>query len=356
MEIKDCREADAKEWDELVSGADNNTIFHTWDWLKVVRKHWKGRFHAVMGVDNGEPIALLPIFEQKRMGFKLLFSPGPRTATPYLGPLLRRDSKISQSEREKMHLDFQSSFQEYLTGEIRPDYIFLLTPPGLADVRPWQWGGYSASPLYEYVLDPKLPEEELWNNLKRNLRNEIKQTIKAGVEVRIGGRKDYLGLVKDTKRRYIAQGIKEETSDALLTDLFDALHPKNMRILVAEHKGERVAGIVELLFQDTVISWIGGVRSEAKGIFPNALVHWESIRMANKSGKNSYVEIGANTRHLCKFKRQFNHAPLQYFALRDYPNPLLRVVERGYMRVYKPIRSYLATIPTAPNLEDKDDG
>jgi hypothetical protein len=357
VELKVFDESNARTWDDAVAKAEHGTIFHSWKWISAIQGHGCGKLHALVGVgEDGSPAAIVPLFLQKRIGLCLVFSPPPKSATPYLGPIIMGYSSMEQSRREAVLLEFQKLVQEYVRGEMRADYVFMLTPPGFPDIRQWQWSGYTASPLYEYTLDLKLGPDRLWENLKRNIRNEIKHTLKAGVRVRIGGREDYIGLVDDTKKRYMDQGIRETTSDMLMMELFERFYPDNMRILVAEHNGERVAGIVELIYRGSVLSWIGGVKSNTRGIFPNAFVHWESIRMAAESGADNYVEIGANTRHLCKFKRQFNHAPLQYFNLRSYPNPLLRAVEKGYVFVLKPLQSAWVKKPMADDDEEKDDG
>ena len=111
-----------------------------------------------------------------------------------------------------------------------------------------------------------------------------------------------------------------------------------MRILVAETEGIRVGGMVEFLFKDKVISWIGGVKSEGK-INANTQVQWEGIKKACMDGAKEYIEIGANTQKIVKFKRQFNPQPHLFFNLRKYPNILLKAVESGYLNVIKPLKT-----------------
>jgi predicted N-acyltransferase len=338
LEIKTAGSSDADEWDKLVEESSHATIFHTWKWLNTMQKHGGGRLYAVTGMKGNEAVASIPLFVQKKYGMKLVFSPPPQKAAPYLGPLFKGYEELKQSRRERLYLDFQEVLEKYMADEIRPDYVFVSTPPGLIDIRPWQWSGYDAKPFYEYVFDLTVGVDTLWSNLKKNLRKEVKRTQEAGVTVREGGREDFIGVLDDVKSRYVEQGVKDVTREAYLKELFEIFHPDNMLVLVAEYKGERVGGTIELLFKDRVIAWVGGVKSDIPGIFPNALVHWEGLRMAAESGAETYMEMGANTRQLCIHKRRFNPKPLSYFNLRRYPNPLLKVVEAGYVGVLKRLR------------------
>ena len=326
---------DSSEWDSLVDESDFSSIFHKWSWLKTMEKHGAGKLHT-FATNNSN--AIMPFFIQKKAGLKMLFSPPPQMATPYLGPAFRGYCNLKQSRKERLYLNFHSAYEKYLRQEVKPDYLFISTVPGLKDIRPWQWTDYSTKPLYDYRYDLSIGVDELWNNLKRELRGQIKKAYEAGVEIRVGGKKDFAGLIQDLKKRYVEQGINEQTKESYLKDIFKEMHQKNLHVLVAEKDGERVGGMVELLFKDKVVSWIGGVKSIEK-INVNALVQWEGIKKACVSGAKEYIEIGANTKKLVKFKRKFNPEPHLFFNLRKYPNPLLKAVESGYLNIIKPLKT-----------------
>jgi len=328
-----------QEWDTILEGADYATIFHRWKWLKALENHGGGVLNALVFMKGESPAALLPVFMKKRAGLKLMFSPPPQSATPYLGPAFNDYLGLKQNRRESLIIEFQEALEAHLKEDIRPDYEFVSTAPELLDIRPWLWAGYEAKPLYNYVFDLTLGVDALWSGLKKDLRSEIMRAQKAKITVREGDKKDYLGLISDTKDRYDAQGISEQTSVALLTELFDSFYPQNLRVLIAEHDGERVGGMVDLMQGDTALSWIGGVKSDVAGASPNVLIQWEGISRAAEAGYKRYIELGANTRRLCSFKRQFNPDVHQYFNLRRYPNRILRAVESGYLNLLKPLRN-----------------
>jgi len=332
-----------QEWDSLLEGADYATIFHKWEWLKALEAHGGGSLHALMFMKGDSPAALIPIFMKKRAGLKLVFSPPSQSATPYLGPVFKGYLELKQNRRESLIMEFQEAFEAYLREDIRPDYEFVSTTPEFLDIRPWLWAGYEAKPLYNYVFDLTLGVDALWSGLKRELRNEITRAQKANITVREGDRKDYLTLISEIKDRYDAQGISEPTSIALLTEFFDSFYLSNLRVLIAEHEGQRVGGMVDLIHGGTTLSWIGGVKSDVSGASPNALLQWEGISRAAQTGQKRYIEMGANTRRLCSFKRQFNPYTQQYFNLRRYPNMMLRAVESGYLNLFKPLRNKISS-------------
>ncbi len=338
MEIQVYKGEDGDIWNELCLKADNSTAFHNWAWLKTIEKHGGGKLHAI-GFEKGEKTtSMIPFFIQKKAGLKLLFSPPGHTAVPYLGPAYVGYGDLKQSRKERLIMDFQSALEKHIKEEIRPDYVFVSTTPGFLDIRPWQWAGYTSAPHYDYSFDLTVGEDSLWNGLKKDLRSSILKAKNEGITIRKGDKKDFKAMIADLKARYIEQGIREHTSEKYLMDVFKSLYPDNMRVLVAEKDGERVGGMAETLHKETITSWIGGVRS-TQTANANSLVQWEAIRSACAAGAKEYIELGANTKRIVNFKRKFNPTPQLYFNLRRYPNPLLKVVEKGYVEVIKPIRA-----------------
>jgi hypothetical protein len=337
MEIKIFNSSDLTEWNRLISEFDYSTIFHTSGWLNAIEKGGGGRLILMAGVEEGQPVAMCPMFLKKKIGMNMLFSPPPQMATPYLGPIFKGYSLLKQSNRESMYLDFIELLDKYITEELKPDYELIFTPPGLMDIRPFQWKGYSTSPLYDYIHDLSLGTEYLWNNLGKNIRGEIKQAKDSGVVVREGGKKEFEELIADIRKRYGEQGLTVTTSDSFLMEIFNALYPNYIRVLIGEYQGERVGGIVDLIHQDTVLSWIGGVRSSFEGVSPNSLVQWESLRIASETGSKRYIEMGANTRHLCAYKRQFNPGVYPYFQARRVSSIVMPLIEFVYKQGLKPL-------------------
>jgi lipid II:glycine glycyltransferase (peptidoglycan interpeptide bridge formation enzyme) len=325
-------------WDELILDSDYSSVFHKWSWLQNISEKTDYDFIPLVASKGDEIKALMPVFLGRRSIFKLLFSPPPHTATPYLGPVFIGYENLRQSRRERLQLDFMDCLQKYIKKKLKPDYEFITTTPGLLDIRAWQWNGYSAQIQYDYIFDLTVGVEVLYNGIKRKYRNEIEKAKKAGIEVRRGKRKEYASLMESGRGRYGEQGIIVQETHDYLSSVYDRMYPENLDVVVAELDGEIVGGMVELKHDQTVMSWIGGVKPDIKGLNPNTLVHWICLKEAAESGMKWFVELGANTRHLCRFKRRFNPIPIQYFNLRRYPNPSLYFVEAGYLNVIKPLR------------------
>lgn len=330
-----------QEWDKFIGNMDYSTFFHRHGLLSLAEKHGGGKLHALIFKKGDSVKAAFPIFMKKKTGLKLLFSPPPNMGIPFLGPVFHGYAGLRQSRRESLYLKVMDAFEEYVK-ELNPDYRFISTAPGLTDIRPFQWNGYDAKTNYLYSLATSMGEEKLFQGLNRKTRQKAKKAKKAGITVREGDAEDYEGIMDDVYDRYRQQGLKEQTSRKYLSDIYDLFCDSKIKILVAEKDGVRVGGTIQILHDDTTMDWVGGARTQDNKTSPNILVQWEAIKRTSESGFKKHVELGANTRHLCQFKRKFNYRYQPYFHLRKYDNPLLKIFESGYVNMIKPLKAGLS--------------
>jgi len=317
IELRIGTDADQKIWDNAILSSQHGTIFHTWKFLKIVEKHSKMKLIPIMGVEKDEVFSIFPIFFHKKKFLKLIFSPPPQMAIPYLGPVIQKYTSLPQYELEPQYMEFQKQVDLYIENEIDPDYISITTPPGLTDLRPFIWNGYTSTPFYNYVIDLHHDEEYLWNQIKNKARQDITRTQRRGVYVEFGGLDEINLIFEDTQRRYGEQGLVQNVPKEYITDIYNSF-PDNIKLFIARQEKNYISGHIDLLFNKKVSSWIGSAKPNIPGIAPNDLLHWEAEKYALKNGYASYEIIGANTPRLSSNKIKYGPRPELYFILKKY--------------------------------------
>ena len=182
MRLEVFDQARSQVWNMIISQSRNGTLFHTWEWLKIVEKHCESRLIPLVffDADDDKPFGAIPLFFMKKMGLKLVFSPPPISSIT-LGPALL-DKEYKQHKFELAYMEFQMQIENYIK-QLRANYTSIITSPGLLDVRPFSWARYTVRPSYTYKIDLSQGEKVLWSHLSSSLRPEINQTRKKGVQI-----------------------------------------------------------------------------------------------------------------------------------------------------------------------------
>lgn len=295
---------DREFWDKLVMSSPHGTIFHTWDWLKIIEKHCQCKLYPFVGFKGTTPVISIPLFQMKKGFIKMVFSPPPHMAIPFLGQIIPNSDDLKQNKFESTYYDFSDAIDAFLKSE-GVDYVNIVTPPDFIDGRPFLWNNYDVIPQYNYIFDLKLGKDTLWRNLKKQTRKNITRAIGKGITTEIGARDELKKIYQLLIERYSQQEKKSGLKLDYLLDLYDN-SPDNFFIVIAKYDGKLVGGLINLLYGDNVMSWIGNTKSSIKGYYPNDLLIWQSIEYACKKNFLHFIEIGANTRRLTEYKSNFN--------------------------------------------------
>ena len=332
---------DQKEWDSLVEKSPHGTIFHTWKFLKIIEKHTPSKLYPLIGMKGTTPVGIYPLFFQKRFFLKMVFSPPPYVAVPYMGPALIGYDKLKQSKKESLFTEFQRRVDEFISSELGADYSYISVSPRIIDARPFKWMDYDIKPRYSYSIELSKGIDEIWKNITKNLRNDINRARREGIIVKSGSKKELIRLYDLLVKRYADQGKIVNVSKEYLLDIYKAFYSENLGILVAEYNGDMVTGIVDLYYNDRTYFWIGNPRPYLKIPNANELLTWESIQYAFGNGYKYYEIIGiATMERLYKHYSKLNPNFSAYFSATKYNLPS-KVLELAYKDILKPIRSKL---------------
>ena len=338
MEIKIATETDQQAWDAVVERSPHSTIYHTWKWLKLAEKYSdmkiagmrsQARLYPVMLMEKDSPVGIYPLFLFKTAMLHFCYSPPSQTETMYLGPLFPDIDTMKQEKKQIFLLDMQKEIDRFIKKDLKSNYIQIKTSPGFDDCRSFRWGGYTIEPRFTYYIDLSEGTESIWKSFNRSLRYYIEKAKKEGIRVVEGDKEDALYIYDLLKERKRVKSSKE-----FLGSVYDTLLPDHLKIFIAKAGSERLSGIITLIHKDRVSFWIGSPKYSYKGISPNELVLWESIRWAGEQGYNIYEIVGADDYALFPFKRKFNGKIIPYYHVKWY-SPLLNVVASVYSSVKK---------------------
>ena len=62
IELQIAEENEREKWNMLVENSSHGTIFHTWEWLKIVEKHANMRLYPIIGMRGSNIIGIYPLF------------------------------------------------------------------------------------------------------------------------------------------------------------------------------------------------------------------------------------------------------------------------------------------------------
>ena len=324
--FKEAGEDCQKEWDDLVLSSSHGTIFHTWKWLEIVKKHTGTRFLPLMAYKGNELVALYPVFIQKKGIFTLAFSPPPQTYLLYLGPVIRGYDALKQDKKESLLSDIQEALNTVLISEMGCNYIRIQPAPGIYDSRYLLWAGFSVDPMYTYRIPLSNGIENIWSGFDRKLRVDINRAEREKVEVKEGDLEDLMAIAENLARRFQEQGMKPNDYRNYLRELYSAFSPEHFKVFVARHNGERVGGMVALCFNRIMYLWIGIPKFEVPGISPNDLVQWEGIKWACKNGYAYYELMDGNNSRLRKYKAKYNPDLCLWYSAEKYSSSVIKLV------------------------------
>jgi hypothetical protein len=322
MELKIATETDQQSWNDVVERSPHSTLYHSWKWLKLMEKYSVikiagiqsgARLYPVMIMEKNDIVGIYPLFLFSLARLQFCYSPPSHTETMYLGPLIPDIDTTKQEKKQIFLVEMQQVMDRFMKKDLKSNYIQIKTSPGFEDCRSFRWGGYTIEPRFTYHIDLREGTEKIWKGFNRSLRYYIEKAKKEGIVVSEGDKEDayYIyDLLKERKRL--------TSSKEFLGSAFDILSTNQIKIFIAKADSERLSGIITLIHKDTVSFWMGSPKYSYKGISPNELVLWESIRWACEQGYSTYEIVGADDYALFQFKRKFNGKIIPYYHMKWY--------------------------------------
>jgi lipid II:glycine glycyltransferase (peptidoglycan interpeptide bridge formation enzyme) len=293
---------DGQLWDEFVDESPYGTLFHKWNFLKIVERHAGYRLFPYGAYKGEKLLGIFPLFYKNAHGVKMLFSPPPRTGIYYLGFVLSKDYDNLKQSKKESDLGHFSDEMEKTIADLSPDYIHISTVPNFLDTRFFKWNNYSVEPNYTYVTDLSKSAEEIMGGFHRYLRRDIKSAENSGMRIGLG--EDVSAFCAMQSKRYEEQGMIDPLiSEEYFSDLVKA-YPDNIRVYyLYEQNGGIISALATQEYKDRFQGWMGLTKTVEHA---NELIIWNLMQIAKAKNYKKFEIIGANVKNQCPFKSKFN--------------------------------------------------
>jgi hypothetical protein len=274
-----------------------------------VEKHTGFRFLPYGITKGNELIAILPLFFRRLHGIRVAASPPPLTSIPRMGVVITGSYDTLRQHRKEEYLDIIAGSLADELRSLAPDHFLMSLPAGFRDVRFFQWLGFEVTPWYTYVYDLTRPLEEIWAGFKGSKRTHVRQAEENGYTLKGNVAVSDLYRLMELRSRDMNQPLALPAA-GYVEDLTRAL-PDRFRV-VGVCTGDRVVGSVVVTMDRHMQMWLGGPKAVPGA---NDFLHWSLIREGKERGYATLEDVGANTRHLVRFKNQFNPSLALYYTV-----------------------------------------
>lgn len=298
-----------------------------------------------------EELRLLILCRRLALGFSLAYIPhGPHTREPEEG---REDYLAWMSRAVLPLLPGGTVFIRFDLpwGKVGKG----VQPPPLLTGSYFRKAPMDIQPPNTVIIDISRSEEELLVSMKAKTRYNIRLAIKKGVEVSEGSYADFdrwYTLYQETARRdRITLHSKDYYSRLLRKAAEYGKGAPEIKLFLAGHEGDLLAGIIVALKGDTAWYLYGASSSRKRNLMANYALQWRAMQWAREKGCRTYDLFGIPPENdpghpmygLYRFKTGFGGEILNRYGCYDFiykpaAYAFYRAAEAGRRLYYKKIR------------------
>ncbi|WP_132060432.1 lipid II:glycine glycyltransferase FemX [Halorussus amylolyticus] len=314
ISIARADEDDLERWNDFVERSPQANVFHYREALEVQAEHADARLHPLVGYKGQEPVGVLPVFETRKGGMTMAFSPAPGLWVSYLGPALLNQAKLKRRKAERRNRLFVEGCLDWVERELGPKYTQIRPDPSYRDVRPFEWSDFDVTVRHTYEVDLTPGADDVLMSFSSDARNNIRTD--GDFRVYEGGPDEIEAVVSQVRERHREQDESYGVTPAFVTELYERLPEGAVRPYACEIDGEIAGGMVALEFGDTVYRWQGGAKHD-RDLPVNDLVDWAIVTDAIDRGLERYDLVGANEQRLCEYKAKFGPELRSYYSVEN---------------------------------------
>lgn len=319
-------------WDRFVDASPCSTLFHKWDFLRIMEKHTGYKLYPYGFFDGNRLRCVFPLFHRREFGVGVAYSSPPSANLPYLGIITdQTGDEMCRAGNEEFAYGISDMVDE-CAARLSASYTYIKTVPEVLDIRPFIRDGYHTMIGFDYYFDLTRPIDEIWNGLGKECKRDIRHQEKMGLEIR---RSDDVDVFYDMMQdRFTSLGLTtyyHHDHRAYVQEVVNAF-PDNIELLYLCHEGNVEGVAVNYAYNGRYLLWMGG----ASGRY-NEYFLWETLRHAKEAGSTSLHNPGADTKRLTPFKSKFNPSLEIVYAF-EKMGTIGRLVQDSYS-VVKRVRS-----------------
>lgn len=205
------------------------------------------------------------------------------------------------------------SFVKLILKTFRSVPVLQALPHPLARDQPETFRrlGFEVTPSTTYLIDLTLDIEQLWKNIRRKTRGNVKRAIKRGVCVEIADSvsdfNEYFWLLNESRKRRKMRSANYDVKKEV--DMWrKGISRDVMRLFVAKYKGRITAGSLIPFFNGYLNEW-GVAQStfdKSNRLYSTDLIKWKIIEWGHYSGQRYYdLTLAEESGGVAFFKRKW---------------------------------------------------
>lgn len=261
-------------WDSFVESHPAGTFFHLSIWREIVRRSFGYEPIYLYAEEEGRLKGILPLFLVKSwiFGKSLVAVPmgvygGVVAASETASRLLLERATQLAEERRVRYLEIRAN---------------PYAAPAMMESGNGARGRWSRKDLYVTFLSEIEPTEDAnMSRIPRKQRRMVRQGAKHG-----------LTATFDNSRLREFYDVYAESVRNLGTPVYGLYYFKNLvellrercKVLLVEHQGRVIAGVMSFFYKDQVLPYYGGASKRYFHLAPNDFMYWELMRYAAARG------------------------------------------------------------------------
>ncbi len=306
MECAILRDRDPR-WDEFVTAHPSGTFFHLSAWREILKNSFEYEPIYLIAEDSQRLCGVLPLVLVKSwlFGRSLVAMP----VGVYGGILASSDQAGRKLLDEAMRLAKQHRVR-YLELRGNPFGEFEIEASFNGTASSWS----RKNTYVTFVGEIEPTDEANLARIPRKQRRMVRQGEKFGLKA-----------IFDNHRLPEFYEVYAESVRNLGTPVYGYSYFKNLvetfgakcKVLVVEHQGKVIAGVLSFFYRDQVLPYYGGALKESLPVAPNDFMYWELMRYAAANGYKVF-DFGRSKEGTgsFNFKRHwgFEPKPLPYWC------------------------------------------
>jgi len=262
VQVRALTDPDTAAWDTFVEQCPDATFFHRAGWKHVLEGVFGHDTHYLLAEDNGQIAGVLPLAElrSRLFGHHLV-------STPFC--VYGGVAASSDNAREALIEHACTLARELNVEDLE-----------LRNVTPSQ-AGWPTKDLYARFRKPISADHD--ENLRAIPRKQ-RAMVRKGIDAGLNGE-----IVADTGRLYriYAESVRNLGTPVFSKRYLQVLQEvfgEHCEIMMIQHGGQDIAGVMSFYFRDQVLPYYGGSRPAARAVKGNDFMYWNLMRHAADRG------------------------------------------------------------------------
>ena len=294
-----------EKWDEFIFNSPQGCIYATRWYLDIVCGDWS----AIIVSDSDQWLSVFPLNLKKKLLVPYSLQP---ILTKYLGVFFHKKefpNYFKESEWKKEVL--KACISKIPSGLARFEYNF---SPFFDYGLPFYWNEYTLRTQYTYIIDLRLPLDQLFERFSSSVRNNIKKARnKKFVFCKSENPEDVVKIIEAKQKN--GKKIMEEKYFPRIKKIFKEANSRGLSDLFVEKDGEQIISCLFLLYYKNICTnFVGMVHPEYRNTGVNSHILWTALPDIQK--RSEYFDFaGSMLEGVEAFNRQFDTLPMPYLNI-----------------------------------------